>query len=173
MAHLRVSDDDPDTFMAVLDDVSAESDLVITTEGISAGAFEVVRESLTDDGSTFLRLTMRPGGPQWYGRYANTPMLHFPGTPSGAYLAFHLFARSLIADTVLACRWRSAVFAGPGVDGHRKGASLIPGRFAADGRVVTGRSSRLRDSSGADAIIRVPVGPAAITAGDLVDVIGA
>ncbi|MCI4009983.1 molybdopterin molybdotransferase MoeA [Brevibacterium sp. ZH18] len=163
--------DDPNDLLQILDDLAGQVDLIITTGGISAGAFEVVRQALEGRHSTFLRLGLRPGGPQGYGRCGNVPMLHSPGTPTGAFLSFHLFAVSLLTGRTLDTRWKKAVFAGPAVAGHRKGVSLAPGRFTAHGEVEIAPRSRLRDFAGADVIIRVPGAPSALEDGDVISVL--
>ncbi|EKU49594.1 MULTISPECIES: molybdopterin molybdotransferase MoeA [Brevibacterium] len=165
------SSDDPVEFLAVLDDLLPEVDLVITTGGISAGAYEVVRAALEGECSEFLRVGQRPGGPQGHGERAGTPLLHFPGTPAGAYLSFHLFALPLLTGTVLAQRWRRGLYEGPALQGHRRGVSLVPATIAVDGRVVPAARARLRDFAGADAILRVPAAPGGIADGDGVDIL--
>ncbi|SMY03333.1 MULTISPECIES: molybdopterin molybdotransferase MoeA [unclassified Brevibacterium] len=167
----RSCGDDPTVFRQIIDELRDCVDLIITTGGISAGAFEVVRQTLSDDHSTFLRLTMRPGGPQGYGRCDDVPLLHFPGTPTGALLSFHLFARSVIEASPLAARWKKAVYAGPEISGHGKALSLVPGCFNIGGEIAAFERSRLRDFSGADVIIRVPQGPGAIRDGDTIKVL--
>lgn len=169
--HLGTSSDDPAEFLAVLDGLLPDVDLVITTGGISAGAFEVVRASLEGTDSEFVRVRQRPGGPQGHGRRGGVPLLHFPGTPSGALLSFHLFALSLMSGTDLAARWQRAVYAGPDLAGHVKGVSFVPVTVSVEGTVVPAERARLRDFAGADAILRVPAVPAAISSGDLVQVL--
>ncbi|GAA1617966.1 MULTISPECIES: molybdopterin molybdotransferase MoeA [Brevibacterium] len=169
--HLGTSSDDPAEFLAVLDGLLPDVDLVITTGGISAGAFEVVRASLEGTDSEFVRVRQRPGGPQGHGRRGGVPLLHFPGTPSGALLSFHLFALTLLSGTDLAARWQRAVYAGPDLAGHVKGVSFVPVTVSVEGTVVPAERARLRDFAGADAILRVPAAPAAISAGDLVQVL--
>lgn len=167
----RSCGDDPEAFGTIIDELRDRVDLIITTGGISAGAFEVVRQALSDDHSTFLRLTMRPGGPQGYGRFGAVPLLHFPGTPTGAFLSFHLFARSVIEELALASRWKKAVYVGREISGHSKAVTLVPGRFSTGGEVEPCDRSRLRDFSVAEVIIRVPRGPGTIRTGDIISVL--
>ncbi|GAA1844229.1 molybdopterin-binding protein [Brevibacterium marinum] len=167
----RSCGDDPGAFLTILKELQGQVDLIITTGGISAGAFEVVRQALEGEHSTFLRLAQRPGGPQGHGRFGTTALLHFPGTPTGALLSFHLFGRSLIEARPLRARWRTAVFAGDEVIGHEKAMSLVPGRFTADGDVEAATRSRLRDFAGADVIIRLPRHPQVIRRGDAIAVL--
>ena len=167
----RTCGDDPDAFRQIIDELDACVDLIITTGGISAGAFEVVRQALSGEHSSFLRLALRPGGPQGYGRCGDVPLLHFPGTPTGAFLSFHLFARSLLEARPLGSRWKKGVYAGPDISGHNKAVSLLPGRFTTAGDVDVLDRSRLRDFAGADVIIRAPRAPGTIRTGDIISVL--
>lgn len=80
---LEVSTDDPQQFLntldAALDDFSPQ--LVITAGGISAGAFEVVRQALSPRGLQVTKVAQQPGGPQAWG-LLNHPAA--PGTESAA-----------------------------------------------------------------------------------------
>lgn len=166
----RTSTDDPAHFTAVLDGLLPIVDLVVTTGGISAGAYEVVRAGLPES-SAFVRVAQRPGGPQGFGERAGVPLLHLPGTPAGAFASFHLFASSLLTGSLLEDRWHRALYSGPRLDGHAKGVSLLPVGFAADGRVVPAVRARLRDFAAADAILRVPAAPGCIEDGAVVDIL--
>ncbi|HET8988197.1 MAG TPA: gephyrin-like molybdotransferase Glp [Humibacillus sp.] len=93
---VEVCSDEPDELRHLLDALDADPavDLVITTGGVSAGAYEVVRlvcEPLpTFD---FVHLAMQPGGPQGLGHYGSTPVVCLPGTPVGAFVAFEVLVR--------------------------------------------------------------------------------
>ncbi|MDT7579581.1 MAG: molybdopterin molybdotransferase, partial [Pseudonocardiales bacterium] len=76
-------------------------DLVITSGGISAGAYEVVREALTERGVEFVKVAMQPGGPQGVGRLlplaggrvAGTGVVALPGNPVSSQVSFEVFVR--------------------------------------------------------------------------------
>lgn len=59
--------DNPADFPAIFDQAAAEADLVITTGGVSAGAFDVVKEVLSKRGVRFTKVKMKPGKPQGFG----------------------------------------------------------------------------------------------------------
>ncbi|MGU3501325.1 molybdopterin molybdotransferase MoeA [Mycobacterium sp. C31M] len=84
--------DDPAAFRAVLDAHAADVDLIITTGGVSAGAYEVVKESL---GGTveFTKVAMQPGMPQGAGRVGGTPIVTLPGNPVSSLVSFEVFLR--------------------------------------------------------------------------------
>lgn len=171
IAHTRVCDDDPTRFEALLAELAERTDLIITTGGISQGAYEVVRTALEGSHSTFGRVAMKPGGPQGHGRFRGTPLLHFPGTPAAAHLSFHLFARTFFEGRALSQRWRRTVLTGRDLAGHRRGVTLLPGRFTSTGEVEAAGRARLPDFARAEAIIRVPPAPATVRVGDIVEVL--
>jgi molybdopterin molybdotransferase len=161
--------DEPSALRSILGEMSDTADLVVTTGGISAGAFEVVRQALEGEHSTFLRLGMRPGSPQGHGRFGALPLLHLPGTPQGAFIAFHLFARSLLERKSLRARWKKSIFAGPALDLHRKALTVRAGTFTDTGEISAVHRSRLASFSGADVIVRIPRGPGQLRRGDVID----
>jgi molybdopterin molybdotransferase len=76
-------------------------DLVLTTGGVSAGDFEVVKLALEPRGVAFGTVAMQPGGPQGLGRAAlddgrTVPVVAFPGNPVSALVSFELFLRPLL-----------------------------------------------------------------------------
>jgi molybdopterin molybdotransferase len=91
-----VADDAP-TLRATLEDQLVRADLVVTTGGVSVGAYDVVKEAL-DGEAEFRRLAMQPGKPQGFGLLgaARTPLFALPGNPVSAYVSFELFVRPAI-----------------------------------------------------------------------------
>jgi molybdopterin molybdotransferase len=66
-------------------------DLVLTSGGVSAGAYEVVKEACAD--VDFVDVALRPGRPQGAGRYDGVPLVAFPGSPIAALLSFEVLLR--------------------------------------------------------------------------------
>ena len=88
--------DDVAEFAAVLDRYAAESDLIITSGGVSAGAYEVVKDAFGragDQGVEFAKVAMQPGMPQGTGRVAGTAIITLPGNPVSALVSFEVFIR--------------------------------------------------------------------------------
>ncbi|MDT0268256.1 molybdopterin molybdotransferase MoeA [Streptomyces sp. DSM 44915] len=92
--------DDPGTLRATLEDQLAGADLVVTSGGVSVGAYDVVKAALTDldpevGSVAFRRLAMQPGKPQGFGLLgrARAPLFALPGNPVSAYVSFELFVR--------------------------------------------------------------------------------
>ena len=54
----------------------ADVDLIVTSGGVSAGAYEVVKDALTGQGIEFAKVAMQPGMPQGAGRYGGVPDRH-------------------------------------------------------------------------------------------------
>ena len=88
--------DDVAQFAPVLDRYAAESDLIISSGGVSAGAYEVVKDAFGragDQGVEFVKVAMQPGMPQGAGRVADTPIVTLPGNPVSALVSFEVFIR--------------------------------------------------------------------------------
>lgn len=110
---LRFVPDDVPEFLAVLGErlgpghEDGPVDLVLTSGGVSAGAYEVVKEALAKRGVEFLRVAMQPGGPQGAGRLtrlagpasvktqtADYPaVVTLPGNPVSSWVSFEVFVR--------------------------------------------------------------------------------
>ncbi|MCT1708925.1 molybdopterin molybdotransferase MoeA [Dermabacter hominis] len=106
--------DDPAELIGLARSIAPRHDLIVTTGGVGSGARDVVKAAFGEgfgetqglDCSRFEHLAMRPGGPQGVGRLsieadegsAAIPMVHLPGTPVGAFTAFHLFVAPLLGS---------------------------------------------------------------------------
>jgi molybdopterin molybdotransferase len=90
---LRFVSDDVDDFHASLDPYLDEADLIITSGGVSAGAYEVVKDAFTGQGVEFAKVAMQPGLPQGAGRYRGVPVVTLPGNPVSALVSFEVFIR--------------------------------------------------------------------------------
>jgi len=81
-------------------DYAVESgvNLIISSAGVSMGAFDFVRSALEAHGElTFWRVNLRPGKPIVSGSYRGVPFLGLPGNPVSALVTFQLFAYPVIA----------------------------------------------------------------------------
>ncbi|WP_433547234.1 molybdotransferase-like divisome protein Glp [Streptomyces sp. CA-294286] len=98
--------DDADELRATIEDQLVRADLLITTGGVSVGAYDVVKEALASvadedepgSGVDFRKLAMQPGKPQGFGSIGpdHTPLLALPGNPVSSYVSFELFVRPVI-----------------------------------------------------------------------------
>lgn len=92
--------DDVAAVSALLARAVATADLVITTGGVSAGAFDVVKEALIEAGEvTFDKVAMQPGKPQGFGLLGDrrVPVFTLPGNPMSALVSFHVFVLPALA----------------------------------------------------------------------------
>jgi molybdopterin molybdotransferase len=87
-----VADDVPE-FFAALDSRLSQVDLVVTSGGVSAGAYEVVKDALTGQGIEFVKVAMQPGMPQGAGMFSGVPVITLPGNPVSALVSFEVFLR--------------------------------------------------------------------------------
>jgi molybdopterin molybdotransferase len=68
---------------------SAHADAILTSGGVSVGAYDLVRDILNEVGEIdFWRVKMRPGGPQAYGRIGPAYFFGLPGNPVSAMVVF-------------------------------------------------------------------------------------
>jgi molybdopterin molybdotransferase len=160
VSYRGTSDDESDAFRAVLDEAVAASDLVLTSGGISQGAFEVVRDVLEPLGAQVTTVAMQPGGPQATAEVNGVPVVCFPGNPVSTQVSFTVFVRGLLRDAAglpplhpevvrLATPVRS-------VSGKRQ---FLRGRITTAGTVepVSGPSSHLVAAMArADVLIDIP-----------------
>jgi len=88
--------DDVDHLRAALAGTAADVDLIVTSGGVSAGAYEVVKDALSGRGVEFAKVAMQPGMPQGAGRFEGVPIVTLPGNPVSSYVSFEVFLRPAI-----------------------------------------------------------------------------
>jgi molybdopterin molybdotransferase len=91
----------PDDHSALLDTLESQllrADVLVTTGGVSMGAFDVVKQALSEIGTVeFTRVAMQPGKPQGFGHLGNrVPIFCLPGNPVSALVSFEVFVRPAI-----------------------------------------------------------------------------
>ncbi|MGZ0712970.1 molybdopterin molybdotransferase MoeA (plasmid) [Coraliomargarita sp. W4R53] len=88
-----VSDDGDGPIHAIAEGEALGADMVIFTGGVSAGAYEVVKNTLGDL-MAFSKVRMQPGKPQGFGVTATGTLLFgLPGNPVSAAVSFEVFVR--------------------------------------------------------------------------------
>ncbi|MBB3605099.1 molybdopterin molybdotransferase [Mycolicibacterium sp. BK556] len=87
------SSDDVAQFSTVLEGYAGQADLIITTGGVSAGAYEVVKDAFGGGAVEFVKVAMQPGMPQGAGRINGCPIITLPGNPVSALVSFEVFVR--------------------------------------------------------------------------------
>jgi molybdopterin molybdotransferase len=94
-----IVEDDPRKLLDTIEDQLIRADLLVTTGGVSAGAYDVVKEVLSRLGTVaFAKVAMQPGMPQGFGSIGpdSTPIFTLPGNPVSAYVSFEVFVRPVI-----------------------------------------------------------------------------
>ena len=88
-------DDDPAAVLEVVSSLAANVDAIVTSGGVSMGAYDVVKESLRDQGVDFFQVAMQPGKPQGFGLVGDrkVPLFALPGNPVSSYVSFEVFVR--------------------------------------------------------------------------------
>lgn len=79
-------------------DAARTSDLIVTTGGVSVGAFDHTRDVVRQIGGDVRidRVRMRPGAPLAFGVIGGVPWLGLPGNPVSALVTFELFGKPVI-----------------------------------------------------------------------------
>jgi molybdopterin molybdotransferase len=175
--------DDPSEFGDALSDQLVRADLVVTSGGVSKGAYDVVKEVLSELGTvSFGEVAMQPGKPQGFGFVGEdaTPIITLPGNPVSSYVSFEVFGVPAIRRMMGRLPYRR-----PSVRAVcSQGFSSAPGReqyvraqFGIDGGgahvvPVGGHGSHLLgDLSDANALIVVPADTTYVDAGSQVRVL--
>ncbi|MDO4032958.1 molybdopterin molybdotransferase MoeA [Clavibacter michiganensis] len=176
---LRVASDDAGRVRDAIRDAAAGIDLLLTTGGVSAGAYEVVRDVL-EGGVEFVSVAVQPGGPQGLGTAeaggARIPVVAFPGNPVSALVSFELFLRPVLRALAGHPRpdrpSREAPLAAP-LDSPAAKHQVRRGRLDEDGRVVAvgGPGSHLLHAyATATHLVHIPADLDRLEAGDPVTV---
>jgi molybdopterin molybdotransferase len=88
-----VARDEREEIAAALEQAKG-ADLVISSGGVSMGAYDLVRDMLDRKGRIdFWQVALRPGKPLAFGTVHGVPLVGLPGNPVSSLVAFELFAR--------------------------------------------------------------------------------
>ena len=167
-----VQDVDADLRGAIADAGARDADAIITSGGVSAGAFEVVKTAVSE--MTFVQVAMQPGRPQGFA--ADPLMFGLPGNPVSAAVSFEAFVRpALLAMQGRAETGRRMLRlpASVGWRSPRERRQYLPIRIV-EGAVALATpqgSHRAGGLAGAEGYAVVPAEVEHIAAGDLVDVL--
>lgn len=160
------SGDSPEALHAALKEITQRADFILTTGGVSAGDFDVVKVLFWQIGGVNLyRLKMKPGKPQAFGEFAGVPFFGLPGNPVSSMVVFDFLVRPVLRKMAGATEielrgWRVRI----GEDFPKKTRLWEFPRATAtetDGRwtvypVGSQRSSNLKSMSDADGYIVLP-----------------
>ncbi|MGW1890202.1 molybdotransferase-like divisome protein Glp [Streptomyces sp. NPDC002004] len=182
--------DDADTLRATVEDQLVRADLMVTTGGVSVGAYDVVKEALSHvaeedeagSGIEFRKLAMQPGKPQGFGTIGpdHTPLLALPGNPVSSYVSFELFVRPAIRTLmglpdVHRPTARATLSSDKALGSPAGKRQFLRGRYDAEAGTVTpvgGSGSHLIAAlAHADALIVVPEDDTSVEPGTEVEVV--
>jgi molybdenum cofactor synthesis domain-containing protein len=172
--------DDAGELRRVLKAAAAGADVVVTSGGVSMGEYDLVKEILGELGTVeFWQVAMQPGKPFAFGTVDGTPLFGLPGNPVSVFVAFEQFVRPALlgmmgADCIY--RERTGGVLGEKVETNPHKTVFLRMRKAVgrDGIPVYvrsgGQSSNVLSALAlADALAVIPVGVAAVDAGEAVD----
>ncbi|GLY14513.1 molybdopterin molybdenumtransferase MoeA [Kineosporia sp. NBRC 101677] len=176
--HGGIMADTPEHVAAALEQAATEADLIITTGGVSAGAYDTVKAVLKELGTVeFVPVAMQPGKPQGFGTIGpdRTPLFTLPGNPVSSLLSFQIFIvpalRRLagLPDAEPARRTATVVEGWRSPAGRRQFARCLLTVTAAGPTVrpVGGQGSHLvADLAGANCLVVVPEEVTVVGEGD-------
>lgn len=176
--------DDAEAFSAAISDQLHRADLILTSGGVSMGAYDTVKEVFSSYGTVeFTKVAMHPGMPQGHGVVGESdneriPVITLPGNPVSSYISFQNFVRPAInklRGLGSTDRPRLAAEVTKPLDSPQSKRQFARGRFLDDGRVEPvggGQGSHVIGGlAQADCLIVIPEGVAHVNAGDTVDVV--
>jgi molybdopterin molybdotransferase len=159
--------------------VKAGADVIVSSAGVSVGAFDYVKTVIEEDGEIdFWKVDMRPGKPLAFGKYAGIPIFGLPGNPVSAFVGFEVFVRPALEK-----------LGGQEVKPHTREKAVLAEQVESDGResylraIVSQENGRLvarltgSQSSGnifslvrANALLIVPSGVKSLLANSEVEI---
>jgi molybdopterin molybdotransferase len=172
--------DDDAAFLEAVEDQLHRCDLILTSGGVSMGAYDTVKAVLSTLGTVeFMKVAMNPGMPQGHGFVGEdeVPIITLPGNPVSSYVSFENFVRPVIrrmrgfSDLMRPVVTTTCVEPLTSPAGKRQFARA---RFLSSGAVApvgTGQGSHvLGGLAGADALIVIGEDVTSVAAGEPVTV---
>src|SRR5688500_3410190 len=93
----------PDTLEATRDALrraAAETDVIVTSGGVSVGEADYVKPAVEAEGLLLMwRIAMKPGRPLAFGRVRNAFFIGLPGNPVSSFVTFLIFVRPFLLKT--------------------------------------------------------------------------
>jgi molybdenum cofactor synthesis domain-containing protein len=171
--------DERDHLETVLRERIAESDVVLTSGGVSMGDLDLIKAILGDIAEVhFRRVFMKPGKPLNFATVGPTLIFGLPGNPVSALVSFELFVRpalrkmgghAVIDRPRLSVRLAHEVHPTDRIDHQR--AHIYQDSAGALSAAVTGvqASSRLASFTGSNGLVIIPPRDRPYAAGETVD----
>lgn len=162
-------------------ELARDADLVLTTGGVSMGAYDLVRSLLEERGAVdFWQVALRPGKPLIFASVLGVPLIGLPGNPVSALVGFELFVKPVLrrmqgrtdpGPTLLPATTEERLAAIPNLEQYLRGvARRESGRLLV--RLTGNQGSHvLRSMADANCLVRVPPGDGELAPGSPVEVI--
>lgn len=177
---LGIVPDDAALLRATLDKASDQSDVIVTSGGVSMGEYDLVKTVLRDLGEIdFWQVAMQPGKPFAFGLLNGVPFFGLPGNPVSVMVAFEQLARPALlhmmgATNLFRPRVQGRLLQAVETNPDRAVFLRVKATLDEGGRWVAGLSggqlsNMLSGVAYANAFAVSPVGTGAIAAGDEVD----
>ena len=178
--HERVRDD-PSVLRDALSRAGTDADLIVSSGGVSAGDADFLPGLIAEIGKVhFWKVRIKPGMPFLFGEVGGALAFAMPGNPVSGIAIFLTLLKPALATlaganahpTVLRARLAQPV------DKRHARAEFLRARLASDAQAQLWATPETRQGSGmlrgvaeADALIVLPEGAHAFSAGDVVDVL--
>lgn len=96
------SGDDPTYCRQILRKAASEAEIILTSGGVSAGAYDVIKQIGANSQLKFSKVAMQPGKPQGLGVWRENDgnealIITLPGNPVSVFVSFHTFVRPVLA----------------------------------------------------------------------------
>ncbi|NKF23455.1 molybdopterin molybdotransferase MoeA [Solimonas sp. C16B3] len=167
--------DDRAALEAAMRDALADSDLLLTTGGVSVGDHDLIRPVATDLGvrEVFWQVAQKPGKPLYFGVRDDGAqrrlLIGLPGNPGAVLMGLHLHVAAILSqlqgEAEPAPHWRDGRLAAAVRADAREQLLRMTLRIDSDGQVWLERLGRqashmLSNLSAATALVRIPAGTA-------------
>ncbi|NUQ31661.1 MAG: molybdenum cofactor synthesis protein, partial [Dermatophilaceae bacterium] len=178
--------DSDDELVKALGEVVGDADVVITSGGVSMGAYDVVKSALQGEGIEFVKVAMQPGKPQGFGLLTGpngrrVPLFALPGNPVSSFVSFEVFVRPALRRLMRLnpekrrLRPATLISGVQSFGGRRQFGRAVVSRSAEGTLValpVAGQGSHfVADLAKANALFVVPEDVTELVAGEVVDVL--
>jgi molybdopterin molybdotransferase len=159
-----------------------EYDVLLTSGGVSVGAYDFVKEVQSDLGVEQLLwgVAVKPGKPLVFGKRGRTLVFGLPGNPVSAMVSFELFVRpallTLMGHQHTARPLRKATIV-EDLEALKERVHVVRVRVWREGAIYKATSTgdqgsgRMRSMVGANGLVFVPAASAGLKAGDEIDVL--
>ncbi len=175
-----IINDDVGTFEAVLEEAMSGADAIVTSGGVSMGAYDIVKLALRDRGTVgFWKIAMQPGKPLGFGTVGDVPFFGLPGNPVSVFVSFEQFMRPALlammgADRLYRDRIEGVLDDGADTNPEKTVFLRVSTERHSDGRLHArksgGQSSNVLSALAfADALAVVPAGVGRVEPGGTVE----